>query len=121
MSPQQYQKKSVKADALLKKLEGLLMIHSRETRIMGGLNENDEGDDDEMVSPLKQHSSKVSMHSGLVKTHKQLDQEGQVITPECSQYSLPANVIKRASILTDVSYECSNLPLIEKSPSKSQE
>ena len=61
------------------------------------------------------------MHSGLVKTHKQLDREGQVITPKYSQYSLPSNVRKRTSILTDVSYERSTLPFTGKSPSRSQE
>lgn len=120
MSYQQYQKKSVKADALLKKLEGSLMVHSKENKIIEELNENDE-DDDEMVSPLKQHSAEISMHSGMVKTHKQLDREGQVITSKYSQYSLPVNVRKRTSILTDVSYERSTIPLTAKSPSKSQE
>lgn len=110
----QYQKKSVKADALLKKLEGSLMLHGKENGVIHELNEND--DDDEMVSPLKQRSSQICIHSGEVKTHQQLDREGQVITPKYSQYSLPANVKKRSSILTDISYERSTLPSMGKSP-----
>lgn len=119
MSRHQYQKKSVKADALLKKLEGSLMMHGKGN---GVILEDDEDDDDEdiMVSPLKELSSEVSVHTGVVKTHQQLDREGQVITPQYSQYSLPASIKKRASILTDVSYERSTVPLTGKSPSKSQ-
>ena len=117
MSRQQYQKKSVKADALLKKLEGSLMLHGKENGIIQELNENEE--DDQLVSPLKQHTSQVSEHSGEVKKQQQLDREGQVITPNYSQYSLPSNVRKRSSILTDISYERSTLPLTGKSPSKS--
>ena len=113
-----YQKKSVKADALLKKLEGSLMLRGNENGVIQELNEND--DDDEMVSPLKQHTSQVSEHSGVVKKHEQLDREGQVITAKHSQYSLPANVRKRSSILTDMSYECSTMPLPGKSSSKAQ-
>ena len=119
MSRQQYQKKSVKADALLKKLEGSLMLHGKENGVILELNEND--DDDEMMSPLKQHTSQVSEHSGEVKKQQQLDREGQVITPKYSQYSLPANIRKRSSILTDIPYERSTLPLpAGKSPSKSR-
>lgn len=117
MSRQQYQKKSVKADALLKKLEGSLMLHGKENGVIQELNENE---DDELVSPLKQHTSQVFEHSGEVKKQQQLDREGQVITPKYTQYSLPANVRKRSSILTDIPYERSTLPLTGKSPSKSR-
>ena len=119
MSHQQHQKKSVKADVLLKKLEGSLMLRGKENGVIQELNENDD-DDDEMVSPLKQNTSQVSEHSGVVKRHEQLDREGQVITAKHSQYSLPANVRKRSSILTDMSYERSTMPLPGKSPSKTQ-
>ena len=117
MSRHQQQKKSLKADALLRKLEGSLMMRGKENNI---ILEDDEYDDDEMISPLKQSSTEVSVHSGMVKTHQQLDREGQIITAKHSQYSLPASVKKRASILTDVSYERSTLPLTGKSPSKSK-
>ena len=118
---QDMSKRSVKADALLKKLEGSLMLHGKENGVIHELNENDDDDDDdEMVSPLKQHSSEISVHSGLVKIHQQLDREGQIITPKYNQYSLPANVRKRSSILTDVSYERSTLPFTGKSPSNPQ-
>ena len=117
MSRQQYQKKSVKADALLKKLEGSLMLHGKENGVIQELNENEE--DDELVSPLKEHTSQVSEHSGEVKKQEQLDREGQIITPKYSQYSLPANIRKRSSILTDISYERSTIPLTGKSQSTS--
>ena len=95
MSHHQQQKKSLKADALLRKLEGSLMMRGKENNI---ILEDDEDDDDEMISPLKQSSTEVSVHSGMVKTHQQLDREGQIITAHHSQYSLPASVKKRASI-----------------------
>ena len=118
MSRHQHQKKSVKADTLLKKLEGSLMMHGKGNGVI--LEDDEDDDEDVMISPLMEHSSEVSVHTGVVKTHEQLDREGQIVTPQYSQYSLPTSIKKRASILTDVSYERSTMPLTGKSPSKSK-
>jgi len=120
-----HQKKSIKADVLLQKLEGSLMLRGNNNAILEELNENDE--DDNLVSPLKQSSSQVSKHSGVVKKHDQLDREGQEPILVHEQYdfkSLP-HVRKRASILSGSNgsnaYERSTLPLTGKSPSEKQQ
>ena len=119
-----YHKKSIKADVLLQKLEGSLMLRGNNS-ILEELNENDE--DDNLVSPLKQRSSQVSKHSGVVKTHDQLDREGQEPILVHEQYdfkSLP-NVRKRASILSgsngSSAYDRSTLPMAGKSPAEDQQ
>jgi len=117
-----HQKKSIKADVLLQKLEGSLMLRGNNNAILEELNENDE--DDNLVSPLKQKSSQVSKHSGVIKKHDQLDREGKepILLQEQYDFKSLPNARKRVSILSGSNaYERSTIPLTGKSSSEDQQ
>ena len=120
-----HQKKSIKADVLLQKLEGSLMLRGKNNSILEELNENDE--DENLVSPLQKNLSQVSKHSGVVKQHDQLDREGKdpVLVQEQYDFKSLPNVRKRASILSgpngNNAYECKTLPLTRDAATEDQQ